>query len=82
MYIIVITYSRLAYQPIWSPILFVAEKMKFFCSRSRLRIWSRETGSAAAATCVSPLILHTQAESDWLMVLTHGFLFFLPLSAI
>ena len=37
----------------------------------RLRILSRETGSAVPSR-VSPLILHTQAESDWLMVLTHG----------
>ena len=41
------------------------------CSRSRLRIWSRGTGSTVPSW-VSPLILHTQAESDWLMVLTPG----------
>ena len=40
-------------------------------SRSRLKIWSRETGSVVPFR-ISPLILHTQAESDWLMVLTHG----------
>ena len=46
-------------------------KKGFFpCPRSRLRIWSRVTGSAVPPR-VSPLILHTQAESDWL-VLTHG----------
>ena len=40
------------------------------CPRSRLGIWSRETGSAVPSR-VSLLILHTRAESDWL-VLTHG----------
>ena len=35
----------------------------FPCPRSRLRIWSRETGLAVPSH-VSPLILHTQAESD------------------
>ena len=35
-----------------------------------LRIWSRETALAAPPR-VSPLNLHTQAESDWL-VLTQG----------
>ena len=34
----------------------------FSCPRSRLRIWSRETGSAVPSR-VSLLILHTQAES-------------------
>ena len=38
--------------------------------RSRLRNWARETGSAVPSG-ISPLVLHTQAESDWL-VLTHG----------
>ena len=33
----------------------------FFCPRSCLRIWSRETGSAFLSR-VSLLILHTQAE--------------------
>ena len=51
----------------------------FPCPRSRLRIWSRETGSAVPPR-VSPHIFHTQAESDWLMR-THGFLSFLPCSA-
>ena len=32
------------------------------CPHSRLKIWSRETGSAASSR-VSLLILHTQAES-------------------
>ena len=41
------------------------------CLRSRLRIWSRETGSAVPSR-VSPFILHNQAESDWLMEPTHG----------
>ena len=34
----------------------------FPCSRSRLRIWSHETGSAVPSR-VSPIILDTQAES-------------------
>ena len=37
------------------------KKMLFSCPRSRLRIWFRETGSTS---CVSPLILPTQAESS------------------
>ena len=37
-------------------------KMHLPCPRSRLRIWSRETGSAVPSR-VSPLILHAQAES-------------------
>ena len=37
-------------------------KMHFPCPRSRLRIWSRETGSAVPSR-VSPLILHAQAKS-------------------
>ena len=40
------------------------------CSRSRLGNWSRETGLAVPVR-VSPLILHSRAESNWL-VLTHG----------
>ena len=39
------------------------EKCLFPCPRSRLRIRSRETGSAVPSR-VSPLILHTQAESS------------------
>ena len=46
------------------------KKCFFSCPRSRLRIWPHETGSAVPSR-VSPLILHTQGESDWL-VLTHG----------
>ena len=38
------------------------EKYLFPCSRSRLLIWSREM-SSAVQSCVSLLILHTQAES-------------------
>ena len=38
------------------------KKNIFPCPRSRLRIWSRETGSAVPSR-VSLLILHTQAES-------------------
>ena len=34
----------------------------FPCASSRLRIWSRETGSAVTSRD-SPLILHSQAES-------------------
>ena len=45
--------------------------MFFPSPRSRLRIWARETGSALLSR-VSPLLFHTQAESDWLMALTHG----------
>ena len=37
------------------------ENEYFPCPRSRLRIWSRETGSAVPPR-VSPLILHTRAE--------------------
>ena len=48
-------------------------KCIFTCPRLRPKIWSRETGSAVPPG-VSPLIiiLHTRAESDWLIVLTHG----------
>ena len=55
------------------PILLVvvrAEQRKLFfpCPLSRLRIWSRETGSAVPSR-VSPLNLHNnQAESDWLVL--------------
>ena len=38
-------------------------KWTFPCPRSRLRIWSRETGSTVPSR-VSLLILHTQAETD------------------
>ena len=42
-----------------------AERGKYFfpCPRSRLRVWSRETGSVVPSR-VSPFILHTPAESD------------------
>ena len=43
-------------------------------ARSRLRIWSRKTG-LAVPSCVSPLILRTRSESDWLMVLTDGLIY-------
>ena len=46
------------------------ETIFFRCPRSCLKIWSRETGSAVPSR-VSPLILHAQDESDWL-VLTRG----------
>ena len=38
------------------------EECIFSCPRSRLRIWSRETGSAVPL-CVSLLILYIQAET-------------------
>ena len=38
------------------------EKLIFPCPRTRLIIWSRETGSAVPSL-VSLLIFHTQAES-------------------
>ena len=41
------------------PILHVFRKWKFPCPRLRLRIWSRETGSAVP----QPVHPHTQAES-------------------
>ena len=37
------------------------ENELFLCPRMRLRVWSRETGSAAPSR-VSLLILHRQAE--------------------
>ena len=40
------------------------EKIIFPCPRSRLRIWSRETGSAVPSR-VALLLLHTQAESGF-----------------
>ena len=46
------------------------EKLYFSCPHSRLGIWPRETGSTVPSR-VSPPILYTQAESDWL-VLTPG----------
>ena len=47
------------------------EKRYFPCPSSRLKVWSRGTGSAVPPRA-SPLILRTRTESDWLMVLTHG----------
>ena len=38
------------------------ENGDFPCHRSRLRVWSRDLGSAVPYR-VSPLILHTQTES-------------------
>ena len=49
-------------------------KCFFSCAHSRLRIWSRETGSSVASR-VSPLLLHglrLNHQSDWL-VLTRNF---------
>ena len=43
------------------------EKIIFPCPRTRLRIWSRETGSVVPSR-VSLLFLHTQAESGALYV--------------
>ena len=60
----------------WLPILLAVSRtgnMNFPRPRSRPIIWSSETGSAVLSR-VSPPILHTQAESDWLMVLTYGLL--------
>ena len=56
--------------PILLVVLNLTRKVPFPCPRSRLRIWSRETGSAVPSR-VSPLILYIQAESDWLLC-THG----------
>ena len=42
-------------------------KRLFYCPRSRLIIRCRETGSAVPSR-VSLLILHTRAESDWLVL--------------
>ena len=62
----VITYSKSLYQPdkVVNPARCqLNRKNKYFpCPHSRLRIWSRETGSAVPSR-VSLLILHTQAES-------------------
>ena len=61
----IITYSKTRINRVRLPILLVwsAEQRKemFPCPRSRLRNWSRETGSAVPSR-VSLLILHTQAE--------------------
>ena len=61
----VITKSRIWINRVRLPILLVfAEpgKIIFLCPRSRLRIWSHETGSTIPSR-VSLLIIHTQAES-------------------
>ena len=55
------------------------KKWTFPCPRSRLRIWSPDTGSAVPSRVIL-IKLHTRAESDrlmlmlmlMLMVLTHG----------
>ena len=60
----VITFSRVQIDRVRSPILFVRGQLnrgKILCPRSRLRIWSRETG-LVVPSCVSLLILHTQTE--------------------
>ena len=61
----VITYSRVWINRVRLPILHVVSrtrKMNITLSRTCLRIWSRETGSAVPSR-VSLLILHTQTES-------------------
>ena len=56
---IMITCSKWGINRVWSPTLLL---FRFPCPRSRLRIKSRETGSAVPSR-FSPIILHTQAES-------------------
>ena len=58
--LLVITFSRLIFNPACGNLN--RENMNFPYTRSRLRIWSRETGSAVPSR-VSLLILHAQAES-------------------
>ena len=60
MLLLIITFSRLIFNPACGQLN--SEKNNFPYPRSRLRIWSRETGSAISSR-VSPLILHAQAES-------------------
>ena len=55
----VITNGKLWINRVWSA---EQEKGILPCPRSRLRIWSRETGSAVPSR-VSLLILHVQAQS-------------------
>ena len=50
---------------------FSAEQKNEQLFPSRLRIWSRETGSAVPSRRVSLHIIHARDESDWL-VLSHG----------
>ena len=63
---VVITFSRLGINRVWLPILLVVScsgKTEFpLCRRSRLRVWSRELGSAFPSR-VSPLVVRPQAES-------------------
>ena len=58
--LLVIIFIRFVVNPVCGQLN--REKMKFPCPRSRLRNWSRETGSAILSH-VSRLILHAQAES-------------------
>ena len=71
MYVcMVITYSRAWINRARLPILLVNREKSIFacpsifpCPRTRLKIWSRKTGSAVPSS-VSLLVLHTQAESS------------------
>ena len=67
-YAICITYNRRVWinrvrLPILLLVVSCRGKMFFTCPRSRLRIWSRETGSAVPPRVSLLIILHTQAES-------------------
>ena len=61
----VVTDSRVWINQVRLPVLLVVsstEKMAFSCLRSRLRIWSRETGSVVPSRVSLP-ILYIKAES-------------------
>ena len=61
----VITFSSLGINQVWLPILLWSAEQGNECfpfPRSRLRVWSRELGSAVPSR-ISLLGLHTQAES-------------------
>ena len=63
---VVITFSRLGINRAWLRILLVVSwtgNMNPPCRVLRLRVWSCELGSVVPSR-VSPLTLHTQAESD------------------
>ena len=66
-----ITYSRVCINRVRFSILLVVSStwllINFSCPCSRLRIWSRETGSADLSR-VGTLILHTQTESIKLLI--------------
>ena len=73
-YIIVVTFSSLGINRIWLPIDPACDKLNrpVHCSRSRLKIRPRETGSAVVSR-VSPLIIHSPTENicsppaEWLI---------------